>query len=137
MNWVDTSARGEESAIVVFWKIDGTKQSTEDLENEETNEKTHRRVLLRYYRVWNLEQCELPHVVLDKKLKSPSSLRPIRRSLIELSSTSLPTGVPKSERGSVRNDHLGFRYPSGIRSHTRPSPSKRDGYFTCRGVRGY
>jgi antirestriction protein ArdC len=58
--------KGEESTAVVFWKIDDVKQSTEGLDNEETGGKTRRRFLLRYYRVWNLEQCELPQGVLDK-----------------------------------------------------------------------
>ena len=58
--------KGEESTVVVFWKVDDAKQSTEDLDNEETNEKTRRRFVLRYYRVFNLEQCELPQTVLDK-----------------------------------------------------------------------
>jgi antirestriction protein ArdC len=57
--------RGEESTAVVFWKIDDVKQSTEGLDNEETG-KTRRRFLLRFYRVWNVEQCELPQGVLDK-----------------------------------------------------------------------
>jgi antirestriction protein ArdC len=58
--------KGEESTAVVFWKIDDLKQSTEGLDNEETGGKTHRRFLLRFYRVWNIEQCELPQGVLDK-----------------------------------------------------------------------
>ena len=58
--------KGEESVIVVFWKVDDAKQSTEDLDSEQTNKKPRRRFLLRYYRVWNLEQCELPQAVLDK-----------------------------------------------------------------------
>ncbi len=58
--------KGEESAIVVFWKVEDATQTTKDLDNEETNEKTRRRFLLRYYRVFNLEQCELPQTVLDK-----------------------------------------------------------------------
>src|SRR5258708_7585333 len=57
--------KGEESTAVVFWKIDHVKQSTEGLDNEETG-KTRRRFLLRFYRVWNVEQCELPQGVLDK-----------------------------------------------------------------------
>ncbi len=58
--------KGEESTVVVFWKVDTGKQSAE-LETEELGEKdTRRRFLLRYYRVWNLEQCELPQTVLDK-----------------------------------------------------------------------
>jgi antirestriction protein ArdC len=48
--------KGEESTAVVFWKIDDVKQSTEDVDNEETGGKTRRWFLLRFYRVWNLEQ---------------------------------------------------------------------------------
>ena len=55
--------KGEESTAIVFWKIDDAMQSTEDLDSDE---KTRRRFLLRFYRVWNLEQCELPQSVLDK-----------------------------------------------------------------------
>jgi antirestriction protein ArdC len=51
---------------VVFWKIEDAKRGTEDLDAEETNDKTRRRFLLKFYRVWNLEQCELPQSVLDK-----------------------------------------------------------------------
>jgi antirestriction protein ArdC len=58
--------KGEESTAVVFWKIDDVKRGTEDLEVEETDPKTRRRFLLRLYRAWNLEQCELPQSVLDK-----------------------------------------------------------------------
>jgi hypothetical protein len=32
--------------VVVFWKVDDAKQSTEDLDNEETDGKTRRRFLL-------------------------------------------------------------------------------------------
>jgi antirestriction protein ArdC len=38
----------------------------EDASINERDGKTRRRFLLRYYRVWNLEQCELPAKVLDK-----------------------------------------------------------------------
>jgi antirestriction protein ArdC len=58
--------KGEESTAIVFWKIEDTKASPEDLDANETDQKTHRRFLLRCYRVWNLEQCELPKLVLDK-----------------------------------------------------------------------
>ena len=58
--------KGEESTIVVFWKVEDLKQIGEDLDAEENNEKNRRRFLLRYYRVFNLEQCELPQAVLDK-----------------------------------------------------------------------
>jgi len=55
--------KGEESTAVIFWKVDDLKQSNEDLDAEEKN---RRRFVLRYYRVFNLEQCELPQAVLDK-----------------------------------------------------------------------
>jgi len=58
--------KGEESTIVVFWKVEDATQSTEDLDNETADAKPRRRFLLRYYRVFNLEQCELPQAVLDK-----------------------------------------------------------------------
>src|SRR5579859_7163802 len=58
--------KGEESTIVIFWKVEDSKRSNEDLEVEETDDKNRRRFLLRYYRVFNLEQCELPQAVLDK-----------------------------------------------------------------------
>jgi len=58
--------KGEESTIVIFWKADDVKQSSEDLDTEKSSEKNRRRFLLRYYRLFNLEQCELPQAVLDK-----------------------------------------------------------------------
>ncbi|MGH7840036.1 MAG: ArdC family protein [Candidatus Binataceae bacterium] len=58
--------KGEESTIVVFWKVEDLKQGTEDVDAEENDDQNRRRFLLRYYRVFNLEQCELPQAVLDK-----------------------------------------------------------------------
>jgi antirestriction protein ArdC len=58
--------KGEESTLVVFWKVSDAKQRAEDLAAEETEENTRRRFLLRYYRVFNVEQCKLPQSVLDK-----------------------------------------------------------------------
>ena len=55
--------KGEESTAIVFWKLEDAKASPEGLD---ADEKTHRRFLLRFYRIWNLEQCELPQAVLDK-----------------------------------------------------------------------
>ena len=58
--------KGEESTAVVFWKVDDVKQNVKEIDTEATDEKTRRRFLLRYYRIWNLEQCEIPQAVLDK-----------------------------------------------------------------------
>ena len=58
--------KGEESTIVVYWKVDNVIQPGEDLDLEKTEQKTRRRFLLRFYRVFNLEQCDLPQAVTDK-----------------------------------------------------------------------
>ena len=58
--------KGEESTAIVFWKVDDARDDAEDASVNERNDKAHRRFLLRYYRVWNLEQCELPAKLLDK-----------------------------------------------------------------------
>jgi antirestriction protein ArdC len=49
----------------VFWKIEETERD-EQADDLETNQKERRRFLLRYYRLFNQEQCELPRRVIDK-----------------------------------------------------------------------
>lgn len=58
--------KGEESSIVTFWRVEDVKQRVQDLDAEEPEQKTRRRFLLRVYRVFNAEQCELPQAVIDK-----------------------------------------------------------------------
>lgn len=60
--------KGEHSQIVVFWKVDQIPNgdSEGDSREREADEKTLRRFVLRYYRLFNLEQCDLPQAVLDK-----------------------------------------------------------------------
>ena len=58
--------KGEQSSVVVFWKVDDVKENAEAADHEQPEQKSRRRFLLRYYRLWNLEQCELPQAVLDK-----------------------------------------------------------------------
>jgi antirestriction protein ArdC len=60
--------KGEHSQTVVFWKVDKIANAENDTgpENDEADEKSRRRFVLRYYRLFNLEQCELPQAVLDK-----------------------------------------------------------------------
>ena len=41
----------------VYWKVENDKQRGEDLDAEETEEKTRRRFLLTLYRVFNLESA--------------------------------------------------------------------------------
>src|ERR1700747_606433 len=46
--------KGEQSQIVVFWRVDETSHSEAELEPEklEADPKNRRRFVLRYYRVW-------------------------------------------------------------------------------------
>jgi antirestriction protein ArdC len=50
----------------VFWKIDEARDKGEDANNKQREESARRRFLLRYYRVFNLDQCVLPEAVLEK-----------------------------------------------------------------------
>jgi antirestriction protein ArdC len=58
--------RGEESTVVVFWKVEDCHENHDELDPDESNGKNNRRFLLRYYHIFNLEQCELPQAVLNK-----------------------------------------------------------------------
>ena len=60
--------KGEHGTIIVFWKVDDDRADN-DRDHDETSDistKDRRRFPLRYYRVWNVEQCQLPQTVLDK-----------------------------------------------------------------------
>jgi antirestriction protein ArdC len=58
--------KGERGELVIFWKVEGLDEADRDTANIEGNETGRRRLLLRFYRVWNLEQCALPQAVLDR-----------------------------------------------------------------------
>jgi antirestriction protein ArdC len=60
--------KGEHGQVVVFWKIDqgADAESEPDPESVDESEKSRRRFVLRFYKVWNIEQCELPQAVHDK-----------------------------------------------------------------------
>jgi antirestriction protein ArdC len=57
---------GEDSSIVVLWKVEALADTEVDSDANKSAETNGRQFLLRYYRVFNLEQCELPRAVLDK-----------------------------------------------------------------------
>jgi antirestriction protein ArdC len=58
--------KGEHGELVIFWKVQGVDETDHDTASSEGNEIARRRLLLKFYRVWNLEQCALPQAVLDK-----------------------------------------------------------------------
>jgi antirestriction protein ArdC len=57
--------KGEQSTMIVFWKVDEA-QNDDGLNQDESAPQSKRRFLLRYYRAFNAEQCDLPQRVLDK-----------------------------------------------------------------------
>jgi antirestriction protein ArdC len=57
--------KGEQSTMIVFWKVDEAPNDDE-LNQDESGPKSKRRFLLRYYRSFNAEQCNLPQTVLDQ-----------------------------------------------------------------------
>jgi len=56
--------KGEKGTLIVYWKIE--KRERADIDTQEIEEDRRTRFLLRYYRIWNLEQCDLPQKVLSK-----------------------------------------------------------------------
>jgi len=58
--------KGEESTIVTFWKIDEFKRRGDQPGSDENDAITRRRFVLKFYRVFNLEQCDLLQAILDK-----------------------------------------------------------------------
>ena len=58
--------KGEHGEVIVFWKVDQVAESATGADMEKVEADKRRRFVLRYFRVWNLEQCDLPQAVLDK-----------------------------------------------------------------------
>jgi len=63
--------KGEHGEIVVFWKVENGHEKEDESESDaaesiDESGKSRRRFVLRFYRVYNLEQCELPQAVTDK-----------------------------------------------------------------------
>lgn len=65
---------GEKSTMVVFWKVDAKRDP--DAQEGEISSADRTRVVLKYYRVFNLEQCDLPEKVLAKLPKPVTNDNP-------------------------------------------------------------
>jgi antirestriction protein ArdC len=57
--------KGEESTLIIYWKIENSQRDDEDPDMTEDTVRSSRRILLRYYRLFNFEQCELPQSIQD------------------------------------------------------------------------
>jgi hypothetical protein len=111
--------KGEESTIVVFWKVEDATRSTEDLDTAEPGEKARRRFLLRYYRVWNLEQCEslLHHL---KSFLGPSDPSKAGGKKGELPSARRPSGSAPGGDAPVHPGDALLVAPLGDQSGAMP-----------------
>jgi antirestriction protein ArdC len=58
--------KGEHGEIVVFWRVDEAAHAHSESAEQENDDRNRRRFVLRFYRVWNVEQCSLPQAVIDK-----------------------------------------------------------------------
>ena len=56
--------KAEESTVIVFWKVEDRQDDGQRQTDANSDEDRRRRFVLRYYRVWNVEQCELPEIAL-------------------------------------------------------------------------
>jgi antirestriction protein ArdC len=56
--------KGEESTVILFWKVEDRQDDGQRQTDANSDEDRRRRFVLRYYRVWNVEQCDLPAVAL-------------------------------------------------------------------------
>lgn len=69
---------GERSEIVVFWKTyEDERQVTANEAQQPESEKARRRFVLRYYRLWNVEQVELPEKARAKFQPETRTFDPI------------------------------------------------------------
>jgi antirestriction protein ArdC len=67
--------RGESGTPIVFWRID--QNTSEELDREEENVAAYRRILLRYYTVFNAEQCEGIQIPGTKAVEDVPEFDPI------------------------------------------------------------
>jgi antirestriction protein ArdC len=87
--------KGEHGEVIVFWKVDQVADSATGVDIEKVEADKRRRFVLRYFRVWNLEQCDLPQAVLDKLPKIETHQHdPIEAA--EASSAKCPTRLQSS-----------------------------------------
>jgi len=101
--------KGEHGSKVVFWKIHEYRK-----ENSETGEaENHKSILLRYYAVFNLEQCE--------GIKSPETARvinPIERCESIVRSMPNPPGFAQDSRAFYRPSTDTVGMPARSAFHT-------------------
>jgi len=90
--------KGERATPVVFWKW--IERASEDPETSETQ--TQKIPLLRYYSVFNVEQCDdISHARLDAQLDEPRPFNPIEAAEAIVSGYPEPPTIALDGRGSA------------------------------------
>jgi antirestriction protein ArdC len=82
--------KGEKALQVIFWKVETVRKGDPD---ENGDAPTGRRFILRYYNVWNVEQCDLPERIWAKLVppKAPQWDRIERAEVIVAAMPKAPT----------------------------------------------
>lgn len=88
--------KGAKSNIVVFWKIEdpeenknkenenGNEQTDEEIEQNEIEQKTQKKVILRYYKVFHIDDCEgIETKIKNQTEKSNNILHDIYRNYLK------------------------------------------------------
>jgi len=93
-----TVRKGERSTPCIFWKF--LARDTEDPETHET--KTKQIPLVRYYAVFNVEQCDgISHKRLEAQAEEPKSFNPIEAAEAIVASYPDAPSVSRDGRGSA------------------------------------
>ncbi len=95
---------GERSTPVVFWKVYDAPAAIDDDAADAPVEDSRRRFVLRYYRVWNLAQCELPAAALAELPALPT------RAFEQIEAAErIVTAMPRPPRITYGGDRAYYR----------------------------
>jgi antirestriction protein ArdC len=117
--------KGEKSSLVVFWRWLERKQDEQDgaAEAQETQETPKRFPVLRYYRVFNLEQCEIPAEKLPARVREWGKGRPQVNPIAECEA--VVAGMPNPPK--IEYGHPGAAYHPAADTVTMPGRQMFDG----------
>ena len=116
--------KGERSTIIVFWKVnEGPNEKAIDA----ANEKPRRRFLLRYYRIFKIEQCDLPQALLNKLPKIETHEHdPIETAERIIAGMPNPPEIQHAaQRPSIVRSPIGLRYRHANCSLARRNSMRR------------
>jgi antirestriction protein ArdC len=114
--------RGERGTPIIFWRIDS---QTSEASEEDDSTREHRRILLRYYTVFNVEQCEGVEVAGSEPAEVDACFDPLPACEAVYSKMPHP---PELRHGG---DRAFYRYSSDLVQLPRPEAfSRPEHYFS-------